>query len=1127
MTSEQRLQETHRLSDQREREAALDCSRSIHCESPAGAGKTTLLTDRFLGLLASCDHPLQILALTFTNKAAAEMRQRIWDTLRSAEEGREGERHAIARQALARHKGYHHLIYSPDGLRIMTFHSLCLAIVRSSPFDAGISSDIGVIEGIEHDELLEQVTDDVLKGIGSLPKDDPRRLALEAWLLRSNNHWGRLRSDCMRLVERRDYLGDLIGLVGLHPDMDSFQHTINHDLEDLVTGFIARTRSAFLESDLAGNWREASQYLEPHHCGRDGGPPGVTWQDLPSWQSLVDRILTKQGTPRKQFPPGAKDPVAQEVGARLRRLPQETVQMLHDLRALPVHGYDRHQIQAIHDLVILVGEVITAWQEACLQKGIIDFVGLELACLRVFRKAEIPDIQLILDSSLRHILVDEFQDTSRNQWELLQRLCAGWSPGDGRTLFVVGDPKQSIYAFRKAEVSLFMEARNGLPVPGQGHIPLESISLRHNFRSAPGLVEWTNHLFGDTVMAHAREDIDEVPYSPATASIEGGHSLSLTIFCEGESVSDPQVAEAQWLAHSVAHLDAKAREGEVIGVLLFTRTRISLYLQAIRDIGLPVMVTEGITLGERIEVLCMHAMVRALVRPYDDVACAALLRAPWKWCNPGVLCRILLQPGATWTDRVGHYVNTGEGEWLRPWWEIIRRARMRVGRDSLAGIVKDAWLEMEGAYALASWTGAEGVANVLRYLELLEESDRVIPEETIERVERSLDRTYLPSPPEASRSRVSIMTVHKAKGLEFDHVFCPFLDWNPLSGGRSDQPPYLLETGKNGEGLLALRRDRRNGTQDPIYGLLRSREEGKRCAEAKRVLYVAVTRAKRGLHLSGAASWSNGRLCARSKHSPLAAVVAHEGIGAWDLSHPLEHDIRREGTCGMEIRINPPPSSERYSSPAIPPLPEPIPTTPEPVPYMVVNPSETRDFVPRPVEAPEQDHGPTKQERARGIVTHGILAGAAWGKEVPAEPAIAAALCAEGISPGQAGPLARSILDEVSRCMEEETCAWILDRGHPEAYAEWGIEDSPEAGVIRSGIVDRLIFDGSRWWIVDYKTVRTEGEDEGAVIDREALLYRPQMEAYRSMVSRWKGIVPDRIVLLLYFTAYRRAYRYP
>ncbi|MGA1845398.1 MAG: 3'-5' exonuclease, partial [bacterium] len=420
-----------------------------------------------------------------------------------------------------------------------------------------------------------------------------------------------------------------------------------------------------------------------------------------------------------------------------------------------------------------------------------------------------------------------------------------------------------------------------------------------------------------------------------------------------------------------------------------------------------------------------------------------------------------------------------------------------------------------------------GVANVLRYLELLEESDRVIPEETIERVERSLDRTYLPSPPEASRSRVSIMTVHKAKGLEFDHVFCPFLDWNPLSGGRSDQPPYLLETGKNGEGLLALRRDRRNGTQDPIYGLLRSREEGKRCAEAKRVLYVAVTRAKRGLHLSGAASWSNGRLCARSKHSPLAAVMAHEGIGAWDLSHPLEHDIRREGTCGMEIRINPPPSSERYSSPAIPPLPEPIPTTPEPVPYMVVNPSETRDFVPRPVEAPEQDHGPTKQERARGIVTHGILAGAAWGKEVPAEPAIAAALCAEGISPGQAGPLARSILDEVSRCMEEETCAWILDRGHPEAYAEWGIEDSPEAGVIRSGIVDRLIFDGSRWWIVDYKTVRTEGEDEGAVIDREALLYRPQMEAYRSMVSRWKGIVPDRIVLLLYFTAYRRAYRYP
>jgi len=1127
MANNQKLQEALSLSDHRERETALDGSRNIHCESPAGAGKTSLLTDRFLRLLALCGHPLQILALTFTNKAAAEMRQRIWNTLRSAEEGREGDRYEIAREALSRHKDYLHLIYSPDGLRITTFHSLCLAIVRSSPFEAEVSPDIAVIEGIEHDELLEQVTDTTLRGIGSLPEGDPRRAALENWLLRSNNNWGRFRSDCINLVTRRDYLVDLIGLVSLHPDMDSFHHRINHDLKTLITRLIGRTRSALLETDFGKNWRAVARYLEPDHCGKDGGPPGITWQDLPSWQSLVELILTKEGTPRKRFPAGAKDPAAKETGARLRALPEETVRMLHDLRALPVHGYDRHQLRSIHDLVILVGEIIAAWQGTCLQRGVIDFVGLELACLKVFRKGGVPDIQLILDSALSHILVDEFQDTSRNQWELLQRLCAGWSSGDGRTLFVVGDPKQSIYGFRKAEVSLFMEARKGLPVPGQGSIPLESISLRHNFRSTPGLVEWTNHLFGETVMAHAREDMDEVPYSPAVASIEGGHSLSVTLFCESETVPDPQVAEARWLAQIVSQLEREGSEEEDIGILLFTRTRIALYLQAFRDIGFPVMVTEGITLAERIEVVCMHAMVRTLVRPHDDIACAALLRMPWKWCNPSVLCRIMHQPGATWTDKIGNYAATSGGEGLRPWWEIIRKTRMRVGRDPLAGIVKDAWLEMDGAYALASWIGTEGVANVLRYLEILDDADRIIPEETIERVERALERTYLPSPPEASRSRVTIMTVHKAKGLEFDHVFCPFLDWNPLGGSRSDQPPYLMETGRNGEGVLALRGDKRNGLDDPIYNLLRSREQGKRCAEAKRVLYVAVTRARKGLHLCGVAEWRNGRLGARSRHSPLAHIMVHEGIGAWDLSPCLEDDIRREGTCGMEIRVNPPCSPERYTFPASRPLPEAIPMAPEPIPYRVVTPSEAREFIPHPAEAPLREHGPGKPERARGIIIHRILAGITRGKALPSDTAVTGALRSEGISPAEAGPLACSILDEVNRCIEEETCAWIFDRRHPEAYTEWGIEDSPVEGVVRSGIVDRIIFDGSHWWIIDYKTVRSEGEDEGAVIGREAVMYKPQMESYRSMVSRRKGIPPERIVLLLYFTAYRKTYRYP
>jgi ATP-dependent exoDNAse (exonuclease V) beta subunit len=671
-----------------------------------------------------------------------------------------------------------------------------------------------------------------------------------------------------------------------------------------------------------------------------------------------------------------------------------------------------------------------------------------------------------------------------------------------------------------------------LPISGKGKLPLESITLKHNFRSYPGLVEWTNLIFGETVMAHPREDIDEVPYSPATASIEGKSAFSLALFFQTERFPDPQVTEAKWLAHCVMELDRKIKEGKTIGILLFARTRIPLYLQAFRDMDYPVMITEGLLLTDKIEVLSMHQMVKALIRPHDDLAYASLLRSPWCWCNPDMLCRIWNQPNPLWADKIENLVKSSKGNEIKTWWEIFKRARMRVGREPLFQIVKDAWLDMDGAFKLANWLGSDGVANVMRYLELMENCEMLIPEETLEKIEVALESAYLPSPPEASRSRVTLMTVHKAKGLEFDHVFCPFLDWDPLGGGRFDQPPYLMDTTHYGENIMALRKDQREESQDPVYKLLLSRGEGKRVAEAKRLFYVAVTRAKRGLYLSGISVFKNGRLSTRCKNSPLSYLFTHEGIGEWEVESHEQDNFSKTGNLGLSIHLNPSFSSEGFSiSQPSAPIPESFPFKPETILYKVITPSDMKSeefqYFSQEDSSGENTAG-KKDVMARGIIIHRVLATLSRGGDaLPSKKAVKGALYQEGINIKKADQMAESILEEVGLCLKEETCAWIIKTDHIEAYSEWAIEDNPSNLIIRSGIIDRLIFDGQRWWIIDYKTVQKDERDqEDLFIDQQAKLYKPQMKAYREMISQCKGITPDKIVMLLYFTALQKAYLY-
>ena len=221
------------------------------------------------------------------------------------------------------------------------------------------------------------------------------------------------------------------------------------------------------------------------------------------------------------------------------------------------------------------------------------------------------------------------------------------APDDGRTLFIVGDPKQSIYGFRKAEVSLFMKARNGLPLPGQGLLPLKPVYITTNFRSRKELIDFTNDLFSKTIMAHPNLEADEVPFLEAQAAPEmlakDPGQIKLALFSKEEDSNQSRLKEAAWLAGAVNQADQDPRSGS-IGILLFARTHLPLYLKALYEQGLQVQVQEGLNLEDRPEVQDLFSLTRSLVRPHDDLAWASLVRSAWCWVGLDDLLQISRLP---------------------------------------------------------------------------------------------------------------------------------------------------------------------------------------------------------------------------------------------------------------------------------------------------------------------------------------------------------------------------------------------------------------------------------------------------------------------------------------------------
>jgi ATP-dependent exoDNAse (exonuclease V) beta subunit len=1121
------MAEPHRVEDAQEREEALDVRRSFIVQAPAGSGKTGLLIQRYLALLATVDSPEQIVAITFTRKAAGEMRERVLAALSAAENAsppdRDHDRRTWELARAARDRDARHgwgILESPGRLSIQTIDALCLALARRMPVLSGFGTAFAIAEdATPHYREAARRTLAAVGGSGEAAApvarvlqhlDNDMRLAEEliARMLAQRDQW------------LRPVLGQLSGRLDRERLEAGLRAAIVETLENL-----AELAPPGLADELpplaryaAGNLAAEGKADEPV-AALDAltGLPGTTIADLPRWQGVAELLLTKDDGVRKAvnrtlgFPAGEDEADKARCKAfkermvglleRLARHP-EFVDALALARLLPPPAYSDKQWEVVGALAALLPLAVAHLHLVFEAHGEVDFTAVSQAALRALGEPTEPtDLALALDYQIRHVLVDEFQDTSQSQYELLERLTADWQQDPDRTLFLVGDPMQSIYRFRQAEVALYLRARR----EGIGSVRLEPLRLRVNFRSEGGIVTWVNETFG--ALLPGKEDLESgaVCYSPSVARSPESPGGTVSVH---PLLQRDRRAEADCV---VALVRDALSSGRSVAVLVRSRAHLSEIVPRLKEAGLAPQAIEIEHLGHRPVVQDLQALVRALLHPADRIAWLAVLRAPW--CGLTLADLDALAAGdrdaCLWDlmqrDEVLERLSADGRQRLVHVRDVLGTALAQRRREPLRRWVEGTWLALGGPATAADAADLDDAHAFLDLLDGLEEGGDLPDCEVLaERVD-----ALFAQPNARARDDLQVMTIHKAKGLEFDTVVLPGLGFAP----RHESERLLLWMERPGRHrgsdlLLAPIRERGPDGEDPLYRYLARLERIKARHEDDRLLYVAATRARSSLHLIGHAEM-RGPVPEPTAHSLLARLWPVVGQAFRDVAaaHPPAPAQAPEAQTAPRAPLR------RLTVDWRPPA------APAGVPSALTWPASAGQ--------PGEIEFSWASETARhvGTAVHRMLqvmAEAGTGAWTPQRldamrEVLARELRSLGVPEPQLGAAVARALAALHNAVEDPKARWIL-APHAEARSELRLT-GVDLGEIVDIAIDRTFVDadGVRW-IVDYKTGIHEGADPEGFLDREVERYRPQLERYARLLSRLEAR-PTR--LALYFPLMR------
>ena len=1132
-------------------QTASDPVRSVWVGASAGSGKTKVLADRVIRLLLSGVPPQRILCLTFTRAAAAEMAIRItqqlksWavcadDALRDDLDKLQG--HAPeAAQLVAARRLFAQVLQCPGGMRIRTLHAFAQEILRRFPLEAGVSPHFAVMEEGEARALWREALDELLLKASAAP-DSALGKALEV-LVRDRQEAGvtdilhEATQDPQRLTAAVAGAGGLEPLVagmraalGLEPD-DSEATLLDRAADE--RNFAA---AALRAAALFVNERGSQKFQERAVAMLDwlAASPATRREKfyvysrafLTKAGSIYDSLLNKPLA--EKFP---------EINETLSREAARVLAVAERLDSLSVAA----QTAALLTLATALNEAYAARKAA---QGAMDYGDLIRRADALLHRPEIaPWVLYKLDGGIDHMLVDEAQDTSPQQWRIAQILTDEFFAGTTarsdreRTLFVVGDEKQSIFSFQGADVAAFETMRGYFAA----HIraaekPFQEVSLNVSFRSAPAILRAVDAVFASDAVRRgvARETVAHAPFwreaagrvevwplvvAEASAEQNGtewalpvGYETTHDPVCELAALLARRIRD--WCADGMPIYDRAARQYRAVtpgDIMVLVQRRgkfVNHLVRALKSLQVPVTGVDRMFLTAQLAVMDLTALLQFVLLPEDDLTLATVLRGPLLGCDEAQLMALAIgREGGLWQSlnakAEGDAALAAMRDYLRRW---LNEADQATPFAMLAAVLSQPCPSdgQSGRRALWKRLGPDAQDPIDEMLNAAQEfGARHTPslqaflcwlQETETEIKREMDQ---------GAGQVRIATVHASKGLQAPVVILPDATLIPETNILPkilwhDAPFYVPRAPAN-----AMLRGLRDAARE------------RQLEEYRRLLYVALTRAADRLYICG---WKNkpnkkDKEDAEGGGTATTKPEAEAAKASW-------YDIVRDALTPLHD----PAAAENAAMPPLAVIADPVygatatdvaakdsggagrelpawalrPPPDEAAPLRRVQPSEGGAMLEPSLASPIAD-AEGKRRFARGRLIHRLLQSL---PDVAAErqESVAARFLAN--PQHDLEPAARDeILHEVMKLLRHPDYAALFASGSRAEVPIIGYTEDREI----PGQVDRLCVREREVWIVDYKTNRPPP----AALDGVPLIYRRQMGAYAAVLRK---IYPEKSV---------------
>ncbi len=1102
--------------------SAADPANSAWVSANAGTGKTYVLVLRVLRLLLSGASADSILCLTFTKAAAAEMSNRLiarlgeWAAMSEGaltdelaaifERAPTGEERALARCLFA------HVLDAPGGLKIMTIHAFCDRVLRRFPLEAGVPPSFTILTDEERRALLEEAAGAVLHEAAEAPESAAGKALLTVVSFSEETRFQALLNaviasrETLRALVREQLGDDPFESIGTELSL-----ALGAAAEDTPQSVLAEQASTAPDALIAS---AVAMLQEGKKIDRELADALAAARGKPTAQrveALTSAFLTKEGEARSD---------ARFITKALRESYAGTAEALCRARdafaALEIKRRALDCAGATAALLRLADAVIQRYEEAKASRTAMDFDGLIAKTAGLFQRSDASAWVLFrLDADLRHILVDEAQDTSPAQWALVRALTAEFFSGEGieervRTMFAVGDEKQSIYRFQGADPRLFAETgRDSSERARAACQPWIDAPLALSFRSTRAVLETVDLVFAETRaagltadgrpvehFAHREGEAGLIEVWPVVEPEDRDAAPAWEPFAESASAAPPANRLAAHIAGQIRHwldsgerleaLNRPIRPGDILILVRKREPFAAPMVRALKARGIPVAGADRMRLTEQLAVMDLMALGDALLLPEDDLTLAALLKSPIFGFDDEDLFTIGHERDASlWAALAGKAADRPAykeaSERLTAWRALAAHEKpfdfymARLEQDGLRGKLLarlgpdaadaiDEFLNLALTYEASETPTQQGFLHWLRVAS---------PE-----IKRDM---------EAERDEVRVMTVHGSKGLEANIVFLA-----DTCSSKSASQNTIVELSPS---------DRRpHASKLPLWTLPGARlvpaireaceaEQQAETEEYRRLLYVAMTRARDRLYVAGfegktgrdKGCWYN--LICDGLEGRLADAVDYVG-----------NPVRRM-ECTQEV----PPKEAAAHAPAAAPASIPAwhARSPEDLPFpMLVNPSRLGMSVPTTAAGAMR---PRSEALLRGELVHRLLEKLPLLPEAAREKSAAAFLAAEGGTLGQNERdfLVRSVL-EILKSADFGDLFGPDSRAEVPIMAELPPLRDGGAPILVSGQIDRLVIRGAEAVILDFKT----GANIPQTPEETPEAYLAQLAAYRLSIGR-------------------------